>query len=308
MRIGCQLRETRARLIAKIRHCLHLVGLVRQRASSFRQMTGKVGQISCREDLDRMTLEICFCVLQSFQYGLVCLPVSVENVPKKSSQLVDLNRRWVDVHLGGDGVSVLHIGFMFRCLASSIIIVPPSWRSILMEFWEVEVSTPVIGKLIGLGPRINPTIWASTNVTNNPIEEILRHAVSMDPELVHFSYHQIAILWKIRILSGSTDFNEVVSVDLAMSFCGQMLQRMRIRQRLRRVVIPFWRRKNRWFIVNIWRCWRGSRECCNPGGVRMFNICRVLTTWRLQQCPWDIASWYNTATLSFVENSLLCRE
>ena len=132
--------------LAQVRHGLHFKSLVRQCPGSFRQMAGKVGQIPSPEDLDWMSLEIFISVLQSFQYGSICLPVTVENVPKEGSQLMNLDRRWI-IGLCNDRVRIFHVGIISRCLIRRIIIVPPGWWAMLVNFGNIEVATPVIGEL-----------------------------------------------------------------------------------------------------------------------------------------------------------------
>ena len=55
--------------------------------------------------------------------------------------------------------------------------------SIRVHFRNLEIPSPVVGKLGGLIPRFNPTVSVSTNVTNDPIEEELRLPVSIGPRV-----------------------------------------------------------------------------------------------------------------------------
>ena len=53
--------------------------------------------------------------------------------------------------------------------------------SIRGYFWNLEIPSPIVGKLGGLIPRVNPTVSTSTYVADDPIEEELRLPVSKDP-------------------------------------------------------------------------------------------------------------------------------
>ena len=64
--------------------------------------------------------------------------------------------------------------------------------SIRGHFWNVEIASPVVGKLGRLIPRVNPTVSTSANVADDPIEEELRLPVSMDPTSIHFRHHKSA--------------------------------------------------------------------------------------------------------------------
>ena len=103
-------KESSAELILKLTRprweCLHVTGLVRQCACTFRQVTGKVSQICRREDLNRVLGKVIISVLETFEYGHVGIPVIVENVPEERCQLVNLERRWSNVYIGTDGISV----------------------------------------------------------------------------------------------------------------------------------------------------------------------------------------------------------
>ena len=60
----------------------------------------------------------------------------------------------------------------------------------MVHFWNIEVTTPVVGKLGRLFPRVYPPVTVCTNVTNNPIEEKLRLTVSFHTETIHFCHHE----------------------------------------------------------------------------------------------------------------------
>ena len=61
------LRTSRcASSIADVWKCLHSEGLIWQCASRFCQMTGKVSQVCCREDLNRMSCQVIIWILESF--------------------------------------------------------------------------------------------------------------------------------------------------------------------------------------------------------------------------------------------------
>ena len=64
--------------------------------------------------------------------------------------------------------------------------------AIRWHLWDVEITSPVVGKLGGLIPRVNPTVSTSTYVADDPIEEELRLSVAMDPASIHFCHHTSA--------------------------------------------------------------------------------------------------------------------
>ena len=86
--------------------------------------------------------------------------------------------------------------------------------SVLDLFRDIEMATPVICKLGRLSPRIYPSISTSSNVANDPIEEVLRLAVPMDPMLVHFCHHKATEIRLGSISMRCAGLNEVVSVQL----------------------------------------------------------------------------------------------
>ena len=138
-----------------------------------------MSQVCCREDLDRMSCQVIIWILESFEYCHVGIPVIVENVPEEGCQLLNLDRWWSNVHIGGDGVGVIHAGSLYGYWAFWSFMVIGMPISIRGNFWNLEIATPVVGKLGGLIPRVNPTVSTSTNVADDPIEEELRLPVSM---------------------------------------------------------------------------------------------------------------------------------
>ena len=150
-------------------------------------MTGKVSQICRREDLNRVSGKVIISILETFEYGHVGIPVIVENVPEERRQLVNLDGRWSNVHVGNDGISVFHAGFMHRFIIEMGMPI-----SIRRDLWNLEIATPVVGELGGLIPRVNPTVLTSTNVAYDPIEEVLRLPVVMVSTSIHFRHHESA--------------------------------------------------------------------------------------------------------------------
>ena len=108
---------------------------------------------------------------------------------------------------------------------------PPSWRLIRRNFRNLVVSTPVIGQKTGLGPWVNPSVSASSDMSYDAIEEVLRLAVSMDSISIHFSNQQGAFRRRIVILVGMADCVEVVGMQLSPRCMQCMVQRMPVRQR-----------------------------------------------------------------------------
>ena len=155
-------------------------------------MTGKVSQVCRREDLNRVSGKVIISILETFDYGHVGIPVIVENVPEERCQLMNLDGRWSDVHVGNDGISVFHAGFLHRSRAYWSCINMGMPISIWRDLRNLEVATPVVGELGGLIPRVNPTVLTSTNVAYDPIEEVLRLPVVMVATSIHFRHHESA--------------------------------------------------------------------------------------------------------------------
>ena len=105
-------------------------------------MTGKVGQICRREDLNRVSGKVIISILETFEYGHVGIPVIVENVPEERCQLVNLDRRWSNVHIGNDGISVFHARFLYRCRAFWSFVVMGKPIAIRGNLWNLKISTP----------------------------------------------------------------------------------------------------------------------------------------------------------------------
>ena len=182
-------------------------------------MTGKVSQVCCREDLDRMSCQVIIWILESFEYCHVGISVIVENVPEEGCQLLNLDRWRSNVNIGGNGVCIIHAGSLYgywAFLSFMVIWMPISIRG---HFWNLEIPSPVVGKLGGLIPRVNPTVSTSAYVTNDPIEEELRLPVSMDPASIHFRHHKSAKC-RLGIVSlRCLNLDEVICMKLTTSFC-----------------------------------------------------------------------------------------
>ena len=150
-------------------------------------MASKVGQICCREDLNRVHAQVISWILKLLKNRQVGLSIIVENVPKNGGQLMDLTRCRCGSGIGNDGVSVFHFGsrqgflsffHLVRAVGDLWIVMPVP---LIMHFRDIEVPTPVIGELGGLIPRVYPSVLISTDVTNDPIEEELRLPVPVYP-------------------------------------------------------------------------------------------------------------------------------
>ena len=75
------------------------------------QMAGKVSQIACREQLDRVGIWICRRSLELLKDRCIAFPVRQENIVKQGCQLVDLTwNRHVSCFNSHRGV-VFHFGF-----------------------------------------------------------------------------------------------------------------------------------------------------------------------------------------------------
>ena len=112
-------------------------------------MTGKVSQICRREDLNRVSGKVIISILEMFEYGHVGIPVIVENVPEERCQLMNLDGRWSNVHVGNDGISVFHAGFLHRSRAFWSCINMGMPISIWGDLRNLEIATPVVGELGG---------------------------------------------------------------------------------------------------------------------------------------------------------------
>ena len=156
--------------------------LISQCLSCGCQMAGKVGQIFWSINLNRMQWKISIRVFQSFQNATISIPVSVENVPKQRGQLMDLYR-WGIFHLCVKRIRVFYV----RCRNVVVLSdMPPSWGLVRWNFGNLVISTPVIWQKTGLGPWVDPSISASSDMSYDAIEEVLRLAVPMDSISVHF--------------------------------------------------------------------------------------------------------------------------
>ena len=105
-----------------------------------------------------------------------------------------------------------------------ILKIGPMWVMIPLPVWlhfrDIEVATPVVGLI----PRIDPSISISSNVANDPIEEELRLAVSMNPMLVHFHHHQATEIRLGAISLRCTNLCEVMGMKLASLLLDLLLE------------------------------------------------------------------------------------
>ena len=92
----------------------------------------------------------------------------------------------------------------------------------MVHFRDIEVTTPIVGKLGGLFPRVYPPVTVCTDVTNNPIEEELRLTVASYTVTVHFRHHQAT---NFRLM-GRTNLNEDVSMERPMLLFDLRLERV----------------------------------------------------------------------------------
>ena len=245
----------KTKLVVQIRHCSHSMCLISQCLSCSCQMAGKVGQIFWSKDLNRMSWKIFIRVFQSLQDATIAIPVSVENVPKERSQLVDLHR-WGIFHLRMERVRVFHVWYGDVVVLFEI---PPSGVLLRRNFRNLVMSTPVIRQKTRLGPWVDPSISACSDMSYDAIEEVLRLAVPMDSISIHFCDHQVTFRRRIVILIWMTDFIEVLSMQLSPWCIWCVVQRM-----------PVWQgrvldREN-WGLMSGISCVRWSWSWLDTGG------------------------------------------
>ena len=101
--------------------------------------------------------------------------------------------------------------FMLVSIVRRLRVMLP-WVLLTVHFRDIEVSTPVIGELGRLFPRVYPPVTICTDVTNNPIEEELRLTVVFHTVAIHFRHHEATGFWLIR----RTDLCENVSMENSM--------------------------------------------------------------------------------------------
>ena len=111
------------------------------------------------------------------------------------------------------------------------------WMPIAIRWhlWDVEITSPVVGKLGGLIPRVNPTVSTSTYVADDPIEEELRLSVAMDPASIHFCHHKSAKCRLGSVIVRCLNLDEVVCMKLTTSFCQFHLEGKASVSSLRRI-------------------------------------------------------------------------
>ena len=68
-------------------------------------------------------------------------------VPEERCQLMNLDRRWSDINIGNDGISVVHAGFMDRIRAFWIFLMMGVPIAIRRDLRNLKIATPVVGKL-----------------------------------------------------------------------------------------------------------------------------------------------------------------
>jgi len=78
----------------------------------------------------------------------------------------------------------------------------------------------------GLSPRVDISVFVSTDVTNDPIEEELRLPVSMVSKSIHFRHHKATKIWLGAIRIGHPNFRKIMGMELASSFCHFSLERV----------------------------------------------------------------------------------
>ena len=97
----------------------------------------------------------------------------------------------------------------------------------LVQFRDLEMSAPVVGEMGGLSPGVDPSVFVSTDVTNDPIEEVLRLPVSMISKSIHFGHHEATNVWLGVVGIGVPDFRKIMSMELATLFCHFPLEGIR---------------------------------------------------------------------------------
>ena len=79
-----------------------------------------MSQVCRREDLNWVSGKVSFRILQTFQYGHVGLPVIVENVPEERCQLMNLDRRGIDVSMSALAMRELVLSMPEACNDSGL--------------------------------------------------------------------------------------------------------------------------------------------------------------------------------------------
>ena len=228
----------------------------------------KVSQICRREDLNWVSGKVIFSILETFEYGHIGLPVIVENVPEERCQLVNLDRRWSNVNIGNDRISVIHAGFMHRSRAFWSFILMGMPISIRRDLRNLKIATPVVGELGGLIPWVNPAILAGTNVADDAIEKVLRLPIVMVATPIHFRHHKSAKCRLGVVIWRWLDLDKVVCMELTSDFCHLVLE-----------WIGFSCKIGETWSLMIGRRWYGCGKVC-----RRVPVVRCVLTW---SCRWD---------------------
>ena len=80
-------------LVIDIGQFFHILGLLGKDVSRQSQMAGKVGQVCCRKDLDRVGAQVISWIFKLLKDRSIGVPVIVENVPENCGQLVGMDSR-----------------------------------------------------------------------------------------------------------------------------------------------------------------------------------------------------------------------
>ena len=80
-------------LVINFGQFFHILGLLDKDMSRQSQITGKVGQVCCRKDLDRVGAQVISWIFKLLKDRSIGVPVIVENVPENCGQLVGMDSR-----------------------------------------------------------------------------------------------------------------------------------------------------------------------------------------------------------------------
>ena len=80
-------------LVINFGQFFHILGLLGKDMSRQSQMAGKVGQVCCRKDLDRVGAQVISWIFKLLKDRRIGVPVIVENVPENCGQLVGIDSR-----------------------------------------------------------------------------------------------------------------------------------------------------------------------------------------------------------------------
>ena len=113
-------------------------------------MPCKVGQVCCREDLNRVGAQVIARILKLLKDRRVGFSVSVENVPEDCGQLVDLTRGRCRTNIGSGGIVVRRPPSSSLVLTLGFLQVDQHCQTaagnavLTVHLRDIEVTTPVV--------------------------------------------------------------------------------------------------------------------------------------------------------------------